>query len=69
MRNNVTKVTNLAGPEWFLELNALDQLPVIQDDGPNPARRAGDPDLFGLKYDPSRTWQPRGDRALLGEIS
>ena len=54
---------------WFLKLNPLGQLPVIEDDG--MALRDAQAILLYLaaRYDASGTWYPRDDARLLGEIS
>jgi len=54
---------------WFLRLNPLGQLPVIDDDG--VLLRAAQAILVYLasRYDPEGSWYPRQNPALLGEIS
>jgi glutathione S-transferase len=54
---------------WFLRLNPLGQLPVIDDDG--FILRDAQAILVYLtsKYDPSGLWYPREDAEVLGRIS
>lgn len=55
--------------EWFLKLNPLGQLPVIDDDGLVLRDAQAILVYLASKYDPSGTWYPRENPALLGEIS
>lgn len=55
--------------DWFLKLNPLGQLPVIEDDGLVLRDAQAILVYIGSKYDPSGTWYPRDNPALLGEIS
>jgi glutathione S-transferase len=54
---------------WFLKLNPLGQLPVIDDDG--FILRDAQAILVYLtgKYDSSGLWYPRGDAEVLGRIA
>ncbi|HEX7388744.1 MAG TPA: glutathione S-transferase, partial [Acidiphilium sp.] len=54
--------------DWFLRLNPLGQLPVITED--DLVLRDAQAILVYLaaKYDPTKTWYPATDAALLGEI-
>lgn len=53
---------------WFLELNPLGQLPVLEDNG--VVLRDAQAILVYLaeRYDASGSWYPRNDPALTGEI-
>ncbi|MBZ9921213.1 glutathione S-transferase N-terminal domain-containing protein, partial [Mesorhizobium sp. BR1-1-7] len=55
--------------EWFLKLNPLGQLPVIEDEGLILRDAQAILVYLASKYDPSGTWYPRNRPALLGEIS
>ncbi|KAA3441664.1 glutathione S-transferase [Mesorhizobium sp. SARCC-RB16n] len=55
--------------EWFLKLNPLGQLPVINDDGLILRDAQAILVYLASKYDPSGTWYPRDSPAQLGEIS
>ena len=55
--------------EWFLRLNPLGQLPVIDDDGFVLRDAQAILVYLAAKYDPSNTWYPRDNPAMLGEIS
>ncbi len=55
--------------EWFLRLNPLGQLPVLDDDGLVLRDAQAILVYLASKYDPSGTWYPRNNPALLGEIS
>jgi glutathione S-transferase len=55
--------------EWFLKLNPLGQLPVIEDDGLILRDAQAILVYLAAKYDASGTWYPRDNPALLGEIS
>ncbi len=55
--------------EWFLKLNPLGQLPVIEDDGLVLRDAQAILVYIASKYDPAGTWYPRDDPALIGEIS
>lgn len=54
---------------WFLKLNPLGQLPVLDDDG--LVLRDAQAILVYLaeKYDGSGEWYPRGDAARVGEVN
>ena len=55
--------------DWFLKINPLGQLPVIDDDG--LVLRDGQAILayLAVRYDVAGRWCPRSDPALLGEIT
>jgi glutathione S-transferase len=54
--------------DWFLKINPLGQIPVIEDDGFILRDAQAILAYLASKYDASGTWYPRGDPALLGEI-
>jgi glutathione S-transferase len=54
---------------WFLRLNPLGQLPVIDDDGVVLRDAQAILVYLGSRYDPEGSWYPRQNPALLGEIS
>ena len=54
--------------EWFLRLNPLGQIPVIEDDGVILRDAQAILVYLAAKCDPSATWYPCDDPALLGEI-
>ncbi|MGO4834144.1 glutathione S-transferase family protein, partial [Rhizobiaceae sp. 2RAB30] len=54
--------------DWFLKLNPLGQLPVIDDDGLILRDAQAILVYLASKYDPSGQWYPRDKPALLGEI-
>ena len=54
--------------EWFLKLNPLGQLPVIEDDGLVLRDAQAILVYLASKYDPAGSWYPRDEPALLGEI-
>lgn len=54
--------------EWFLRLNPLGQLPVIEDDGLVLRDAQAILVYLAAKYDPAGTWYPRPNPALLGEV-
>jgi glutathione S-transferase len=54
---------------WFLELNPLGQLPVIDDDGFILRDAQAILVYLTAKYDPSGLWYPREDAEALGRIS
>jgi glutathione S-transferase len=54
--------------EWFLKLNPLGQIPVIDDDGFVLRDAQAILVYLASKYDRSGTWYPRDDPALVGEI-
>lgn len=54
--------------EWFLKLNPLGQLPVVEDDGLVLRDAQAILVYLAAKYDPSGTWYPRHDPGLIGEI-
>lgn len=55
--------------EWFLKLNPLGQLPVLDDDGLVLRDAQAILVYLASKYDESGTWYPRDNPELLGEIS
>jgi glutathione S-transferase len=55
--------------EWFLRLNPLGQIPVIDDDGLVLRDAQAILVYLASKYDASCRWYPRSDPAELGEIS
>ena len=55
--------------ERFLKINPLGQLPVLEDDGLILRDAQAILVFLAAKYDPSGTWYPRDDPALLGDIS
>ena len=55
--------------EWFLKLNPLGQLPVLDDDGLVLRDAQAILVYLASKYDASGTWYPRDNPALLGEVS
>jgi glutathione S-transferase len=54
---------------WFLKLNPLGQLPVIDDDGFMLRDAQAILVYLASKYDPSGLWYPRGEAEALGRIS
>jgi glutathione S-transferase len=54
---------------WFLRLNPLGRLPVIDDDGLVLRDAQAILVYLASRYDPGTTWYPSDDPALLGEIS
>jgi glutathione S-transferase len=54
--------------EWFLRLNPLGQLPVIDDDGLVLRDAQAILVYLASKYDSAGTWYPRDNARLLGEI-
>jgi glutathione S-transferase len=54
--------------DWFLRLNPLGQLPVIDDDGVVLRDAQAILVYLASRYDPNGLWYPRGDPALLGDI-
>jgi glutathione S-transferase len=54
--------------DWFLRLNPLGQLPVIEDEGLVLRDAQAILVYLASKADPSGTWYPRDNPALLGEI-
>jgi glutathione S-transferase len=54
--------------DWFLRLNPLGQIPVIEDEGLVLRDAQAILVYLAARYDPSATWYPRADPALLGEI-
>jgi len=54
---------------WFLELNPLGTLPVIEDGGLVLNDAQAILGYLAAKYDTSETWYPRRDPALLGRIA
>jgi len=55
--------------EWFLRLNPLGQLPVIEDDGVVLRDAQAILVYLASKYDRTQGWYPCENPALLGEIS
>ena len=55
--------------DWFLRLNPLGQLPVLDDDGLVLRDAQAILVYLAARYDPSGTWYPRDDPRLLGEVS
>lgn len=55
--------------EWFVKLNPLGQLPVIDDDGLVLRDAQAILVYLAAKYDTAGTWYPRDNPELLGEIS
>ncbi len=54
--------------DWFLRLNPLGQLPVIEDDGFVLRDAQAILVYLASRSDPAGTWYPRDNAALLGEI-
>ncbi len=54
--------------EWFLKLNPLGQLPVIDDDGLVLRDAQAILVYLAAKYDAGNSWYPRENADLLGEI-
>jgi glutathione S-transferase len=54
--------------EWFLKINPLGQLPVIDDDGYVLRDAQAILVYLAVRYDPTGRWYARADPALLGEI-
>ncbi|MER9435274.1 glutathione S-transferase [Mesorhizobium sp. M0618] len=55
--------------ECFLRLNPLGQLPVLEDDGLVLRDAQAILVYLAAKFDPSKSWYPLDNPALLGEIS
>jgi glutathione S-transferase len=55
--------------QWFLRLNPLGQLPVIDDDGVVLRDAQAILVYLASRYDPDGSWYPRQNPTLLGEIS
>jgi glutathione S-transferase len=55
--------------EWFLKINPLGRLPVIDDDGFVLRDAQAILVYLAARYDPTGVWYPRADAALLGQIS
>jgi glutathione S-transferase len=55
--------------DWFLKLNPLGQIPVIEDDGLILRDAQAILVYLASRYDAARTWYPRNDPALLGMVS
>ncbi|GLS19296.1 Gst12 glutathione-S-transferase [Labrys miyagiensis] len=55
--------------DWFLRLNPLGQLPVIEDDGYVLRDAQAILVYLAAKADPTGSWYPRNNPALLGEVS
>jgi glutathione S-transferase len=54
---------------WFLEINPLGQLPVIDDDGFVLRDAQAILVYLACRYDPSGLWYPREDARILGRIA
>lgn len=54
--------------DWFLRINPLGQLPVIEDDGLVLRDAQAILVYLAAKYDAGGSWYPQGNPALLGEI-
>jgi glutathione S-transferase len=54
---------------WFLEINPLGQLPVLDDDGFVLRDAQAILVYLASQYDPSGHWYPRGDARALGRIA
>jgi glutathione S-transferase len=54
---------------WFLAINPLGQLPVIDDDGYILRDAQAILMYLASQYDPTGRWLPRADAALLGRIA
>ena len=54
---------------WFLKLNPLGQLPVLDDDGLVLRDAQAILVYLASKYDASGQWYPTGNAALLGEVT
>lgn len=55
--------------EWFLRINPLGQLPVIDDEGLVLCDTQAILVYLASRFDTGETWYPRHDASLLGEIS
>jgi glutathione S-transferase len=55
--------------EWFLKINPLGQLPVIDDDGFVLCDAQAILVYLAARYDQSGRWYPRDEPKVLGEIS
>jgi glutathione S-transferase len=55
--------------EWFLKLNPLGQLPVIDDDGLVLRDAQAILVYLASRYDPDGTWYPRQDPMMVGQIN
>lgn len=55
--------------EWFLKINPLGQLPVIDDDGFVLRDAQAILVYLAARYDPTGRWYPRDQSTLLGEVS
>ena len=55
--------------DWFLRINPLGQLPVIEDDGLVLRDAQAILVYLAAQYDAGGSWYPRDNPALLGEIS
>jgi glutathione S-transferase len=55
--------------EWFLKINPLGKLPVLQDDDLILRDAQAILVYLAARYDPSGKWYPVGDPAALGRIS
>jgi glutathione S-transferase len=55
--------------EWFLALNPLGQIPVLEDDGMILRDAQAILVYLASRYDRSGQWYPREDAASLGEIT
>lgn len=55
--------------DWFLRINPLGQLPVIEDDGQVLRDAQAILVYLAARYDATRQWYPVDDAARLGEVS
>ena len=55
--------------DWFLEINPLGQLPVIEDKGRVLRDAQAILTYLASKYDTTGQWYPAGDSARLGEVA
>ena len=54
--------------DWFLAINPLGQLPVLDDDGLVLRDAQAILVYLAARYDPSKKWYPVDDPKMLGEI-
>jgi glutathione S-transferase len=54
---------------WFLKINPLGQLPVIEDDGFVLRDAQAILTYLAERYDASGLWYPRGDARLVGQVA
>src|SRR6202035_3738929 len=55
--------------EWFLKINPLGQLPVIDDDGFVLRDAQAILAYLADKYDPSGLWHPRANPQIAGKVA